>query len=87
MPVFVLIPIRDEAKIKAALMRHVESKHYPLPRGEYLVSFDGTSKALSDLLGITDGSGGSAVLASISGYFGRAPNEIWEWIKVNWDAG
>jgi hypothetical protein len=39
------------------------------------------SSRLSDKLGTTDGSNGAAIVFGMSGYFGRAPSNIWDWIK------
>jgi hypothetical protein len=66
--------------IAAALEAKVPGHHRQLPLGEFLASFNGTSKELSDILGITSGAVGQAVVVSISGYFGRAQNDVWEWL-------
>lgn len=84
MAVFLIVPTSHEAALAAAITAKLPGKYHMLPKGEYLASFVGTSKELSDLLGVTDGTGGLAVIASISGYNGRAPNDIWEWITQNW---
>jgi hypothetical protein len=86
MAVFIIIPTPPDAQIKQSLETKLAGKFYQMPKGEFIVSFAGTSKDLSDLLGITDGTAGTAMVASISGYFGRAPNEMWEWLKQHWTA-
>ena len=50
--------------------------------GPWLIVTDGTAKDLSDKLGISDGSTSTAIVLATSGYFGRAPNNIWEWIAA-----
>jgi hypothetical protein len=77
-------PTPPDAQIKQALEAKLPGKYYQMPKGEFVVSFTGTSKDLSDALGITDGTAGTAMVASISGYYGRAPNDLWEWIKQHW---
>lgn len=54
---------------------------YRLPRGEWLVAYGGTSKQLSDELGISSGEiGPGAVVLAFNGYWGRASTAVWEWI-------
>jgi hypothetical protein len=82
--VFMVVPTSDVEKVRSAVNQHFLGLAYELPRGEQLVPFTGTSKQLSDRLGISDGSTGAAVVVSLGGYFGYAPNDIWEWFKQNW---
>jgi len=53
----------------------------------WLISYEGTSRQLSDYLEITDSgteSGiGSALVLNFTGYWGRATNDIWEWLSEN----
>jgi hypothetical protein len=83
MAIFMVVPT-SEGKIATKLQETLPGKFYLLPKGEFLVQYAGTSKDLSDFLGITDGANGAAVVASLSGYFGRAPTDIWEWMKQHW---
>jgi hypothetical protein len=41
-----------------------------------------TTTEISQVLGITDGTNGSALILSSAGYFGRLNVSIWEWIKA-----
>ena len=83
MAVFVIIPTANEAQIAATLNGRVDLKKHQMPKGEWLVSYEGTSKMLSDELGISDGANGTGAVFSIGGYYGRAPTDIWEWLKQN----
>lgn len=86
MPHFVIIPTfaNNLEAFDNAIQSKFGKKCYKLPRGEWLVSFEGTSKQLSDELQISDGTlGVSAIVLNFSGYFGRAGKDIWEWIAVN----
>lgn len=88
MPVFVVIPTNEEHALKQALDEAQglgQLAWRELPRGEFLVSFKGTSVELSNLLGITDGAKGLAVIAAMSSYYGRASTDIWEWVKAHWE--
>jgi len=84
MAVFIVIPTATGQEVATSVQTKFPDKHFKLPRGEFLVSFAGTSKQLSDELGISDGTGGTGVVASLSGYFGRAPTDVWEWITQHW---
>lgn len=83
MSTFVVIPISgNTAKIDGALGAY-KNKALKLDRGEWLVSYDGTSKQLSDDLGISNDDTLSAIVIGFSAYWGRASADIWEWIKAN----
>ena len=83
MPLFVVIPTEDDTTIGVSLAEKYGNKALELPRGEWLVSYDGTSKQFSDELGISENLGQSAVVLNFSGYWGYADNSIWEWLAVN----
>jgi hypothetical protein len=85
MAIFTVIPTKDDHKINQALTT-AGLNFYTLPRGEFLVSYKGTSIELSNLLGITDGSQGLAIVLAIGSYYGRASTDTWEWIKTHWEA-
>jgi hypothetical protein len=83
---FVIIPTttNDSSSLDKAIENQFGKKCYRLPRGEWLVSFAGTSRQLSDELGVSEGEVGvAAAVFNYSGYFGRANKDIWEWIAVN----
>jgi len=58
---------------------------YALSEEVWLYSLPGTAREVSELLGIADGSNGSAVVVEVGSYFGRANPAIWSWIKQNWE--
>jgi len=85
MTIFVIIPTTaDTAKLADAITAKLGPNAYLLPRGEWLASYEGTSQDLSNVLGISEGTNGTGLVMSISGYYGRAPTAIWEWIKARW---
>jgi hypothetical protein len=55
---------------------------------QWLVSASGTAAEIAARLGIVDLANpqaptlGTGIVFSTSGYFGRAPTNIWEWIKA-----
>lgn len=83
MSIFVVIPSDDSPGIRSRIFMS-GLQHFALPRGEFLVSFMGTSKELSDILGISEGESGNALVVSVSSYFGRSTPDTWEWITRNW---
>jgi hypothetical protein len=82
MAAFIIIPIGNTSDIDAAVAQKFPGDSFRLPKGEHLVVFDGTSKELSDRLGISDGQVGSALVVGINGYFGWASKDIWEWLQI-----
>jgi hypothetical protein len=50
--------------------------------GQYLVAGKGTAIDISNALGITDGKNGSGIVLSTSSYYGRAENNVWEWMRI-----
>jgi hypothetical protein len=86
MATFVVIPANDRAVANLAtnVPARVPGASYRLPRGEWLVKFDGTSQQLAQLLGVLDESNEQlGIVLSFGGYFGRSDPAIWEWITVN----
>lgn len=85
MATFAIIPIGTIPKVDTALTGF-GNKALRLPNGEWLVAYDGTSRQLSDALGVTDSEATSAIILNFSAYWGRASTDIWEWIKENGEA-
>lgn len=86
MALFVIIPTSGELSVLDAEMKKFGKKAYKMPRGEWLVAFEGTSKQLSDEIRISNSEtplGVNGAVLSFSGYYGRAPTDLWEWISVN----
>lgn len=52
----------------------------------WLIASSGTAQELSNKLGVTEGDLGSTIIFSTAGYYGRAPSNIWEWIKAKLEA-
>ncbi|HUG82225.1 MAG TPA: hypothetical protein VML01_11215 [Bryobacterales bacterium] len=57
---------------------------FTLGTGQYLVAFGGTAKDLSDHLGVTSGAeegpSAPAVILEVSGFYGSAAPEVWDWL-------
>jgi hypothetical protein len=52
----------------------------------WLVAGTGTAQEVSIGLGVNTGGIGSTIVFSTAGYYGRAPTNIWEWIKAKMEA-
>ena len=79
---FIVIPLSKENQLLNELIpEKFGNACLCLPNGDWLISYAGTSKQLSDELGISDGSNGSTVIVNFSGYWGYADNDIWEWLN------
>jgi len=91
MPVYIVTPlIPTSTALDNAVEQSIElaTDRYKLQadRG-WLIKFDGTTVELSDRLGITGQEKGqpspvgSAIIVPVSGYYGRGPTDMWEWLK------
>jgi hypothetical protein len=84
MPVFVIIRQKSQNsdKLPAAIERTYAGNNMQISDEAWLVSAKTASpKEVSDALGVTDGSNGTAIIVEFDSYFGRAPTNIWAWIK------
>lgn len=88
MAVFAIIaqPNPNTEKLAAVIAKTFPDSHLQLGDKNWLVATTGTPKELSDKLGITDGRNGAAVVVLMAGYYGRASNDIWNWVKAKWEA-
>lgn len=86
MTIYAIIAHANPDKLASAIATTFKDAHLQLNEKAWLVAGTGTSKEISDRLGVTDGKSGSAVIVEISNYYGRAPNNVWAWIKNKWEA-
>jgi hypothetical protein len=94
MPMFLAVPlVSDSSHLSGAVEKTIlASDRYKLQadRG-WLIKFEGTTVELSNKIGVTGqekGSPlpvGSAIISPITGYFGRGPTEMWEWLKTRFE--
>lgn len=93
MPIYIAIPLSQEnAAFNAAVEKSIASPddRYKLQsdRG-WLIKFAGTTVELSNHIGLTPREPGlplppigSAIVVPVSGYYGRGPTDMWEWLKI-----
>lgn len=84
MPVFAVLPDHPGSaaladKIKTSVK---DGNALKLPNGAWLVSHEGTSRELSDLIGLTDGSTVNGIVFSVGSYWGRQGKDVWEWLQL-----
>ena len=91
MAVYLLVPLET---ITAKIDQSVSEKILPSDRFElqnqrgWLINYSGTSVELSNFLNITfqteagNASVGSALIVSVSFYYGRGNKTMWEWLEV-----
>jgi hypothetical protein len=71
----------NDDPLKNRITENFPSAHYEIGRGQWLVAFNGTSKELYDKILPDDSPSGVTVFAT-SGYYGVAPQDMWEWIAT-----
>ncbi len=82
MTIFVIFKVQHPSRIAVALEQTFPNDHLSVAPGQWLVSASGTAVDVSNRLGISDGKNGSAIVFSMANYFGRASNELWDWVKT-----
>jgi hypothetical protein len=83
MTIFAVFRVNDPAKMESAVHGAFPNDHIKIGDGEWLVSAVGTAREVSDRLKVTPpGETGPAIIFSMANYFGRAPTEVWDWIKA-----
>lgn len=92
MPIYIAVPLTlSSSALDDAVEQRITSvtDRYKLQadRG-WLIKFEGTTVELSDHIGLTGQEKGnpspigSAIIVPVSGYYGRGPTDMWEWLKV-----
>jgi hypothetical protein len=83
MTIFAVFRVIDPAKMQSALQNAFPNDHLKIADDEWLVSAVGTARDISERLLVTPpGDTGPAIIFSMANYFGRAPTEVWDWIKT-----
>ena len=78
---FLILAWGETEALGQAIEQEYPGNYYVLAPGQWLVSASGTTtREVSDGLGISDGTTGNAIIVSIANYYGRASEQIWEWM-------
>lgn len=67
--------------LPAALEQEFPDAHIKIRAGQWFVVGVGTATEISNKLKITPSTdSGAAVVVAVSGYYGRASSQVWEWV-------
>ena len=92
MTIFAILMPRPQPALAEKLESVFKTDTLKVTETQWLVSDIGTAQEISAKLGIYDPGNptmppvGEAIVFTTSGYFGRAPANIWEWLKVKLEA-
>ena len=92
MPLYIAVPLSvDTSAFDAAVQERIPSpadRHKLQANRGWLIKFDGTTVELSNQIGVTGQEKGapaplgSVFFTTVSGYYGRGPTDMWEWLKT-----
>jgi hypothetical protein len=88
MTIYAILLPHPEPAVAAKIVSEFGADALSVNETQWLVSASGTTQDITKRLGIFDPENpnatptGSAIVFATSGYFGRAPTNIWEWLKV-----
>lgn len=91
MQIYIAVPLTNDAAAFDEAVRETipAPNRYKLQANAgWLVQFDGTTVELSNAIGVTGqpkGTSaplGSVIFVPVSGYYGRGPTDMWEWLKT-----
>lgn len=95
MAIFLVTPLGQNIDLIGVAVRAAivdESHRYELQNSAgWLVNFKGTSVELSHAIGITDSDPektpkiGSAIITTLTSYYGRGPTDMWEWLAAQFE--
>ena len=87
MAIFVVFLVREPARMEREVLRAFPNDHLRLSNNEWLIAAPGTAREVSEKLQLAPGvEAGAAIVFSMANYYGRAPTEVWEWIRTKAEA-
>jgi hypothetical protein len=82
MSLFAIMAPAETPALLDSLQAQYPDNHLKVGPGQWLVPDSGTAADVSNRLGITSGTSGVGIVILIGGYYGRAANNIWEWMAT-----
>ncbi len=81
---FAIFAVAKPDALEAVISEKFPDSAFNVAPGEWLIAAPSTTTTieLSKRLGITDGSSSSAIILSVSSYYGRGSVAAWEWIAA-----
>src|SRR5271169_6660344 len=77
---FAILADPENEVLASAILSHFPDNYVEVRPGQWFVVAQGTAQQISETLEVTTGLNGSAVIVSVSGYYGLASTQIWEWL-------
>lgn len=82
MTVFVVVLTRSSEEALRRINAIDEAERYQIKDNVWLINHDGPTQQFAEQLGIRrHNTGATGVAFPISNYSGRAPADLWEWLK------
>lgn len=69
--------------LEGDLLKRFGNACLKLPRDQWFVAYEGTSRQLSEELDIATGRCGSLIVVLVGGYWGYSGKDVWEWLAIN----
>ena len=82
MIVFAVMAVQSPEKTAQALEREYPRNHLQLSSSAWFVAGSGTAQNVYNRLNPTDDRAQQLVVATTAGYWGFAPQNVWEWVKA-----
>lgn len=83
MSIFVIFRVSRPEILGPLIAQQFPNDFYEVADNEWLVSAHSTAKEVASKLGLVgSGENGSAIVFKMDSYYGRAPTDIWDWVKT-----
>ncbi len=80
---FAVMADPSNLNLSLRLAEQFPDSHIEIRPGQWFIAGSGTAIEISNKLQITPGAeSGSAVIVAVSGYYGRASSQVWEWVAA-----
>jgi len=81
MAIFAVIAPPDNSTLGSILEAQYANNFLRVWNNQWIISANGTPKDISDKLGVSDGSAGTAMILLVTSYWGRANPDFWQWMS------
>lgn len=85
--IFAVVAVNNPTVLAPVIAQYFPSDSLLIAQGQWLIAAEGTAQSVCEKLGINDPTPTvptTALVVSVSGYFGRLNPNVWEWIKSKW---
>ncbi|MEW6775059.1 MAG: hypothetical protein AB1405_02085 [Bdellovibrionota bacterium] len=84
MAIFAIIELAHEGELQKKIEEEFPGNFFQVGDGHWLVSSGGTAEEIGRKIKLDQAGMPSTIVYNLSGYWGRASVQIWEWLKANW---